>query len=131
VNHLKFVTPASPGLFKGQCAEFCGVQHALMYAQVQVMPPADYETWVAGQLKAGADLGKQTFEGACGPCHGLTGKGLIGPPLEGNAALTQRKLLIQLLANGKNAMPPVGKGWDVHQRNALIRYVQQEFASGG
>ena len=131
VNHLKFETPASPGLYKGQCAEFCGVQHALMLAQVQTLAPAEFDTWVSAQLQAGADLGKQTFEGACGPCHGLDGKGLIGPPLAGNATLAQRRLLIRLLENGKNAMPPVGKDWDTRQRDALIQYVQKRFASGG
>jgi cytochrome c oxidase subunit 2 len=131
VNHLKFETPASPGLYKGQCAEFCGVQHALMLAQVQTLAPAEFDTWVSAQLQAGADLGKQTFEGACGPCHGLDGKGLIGPPLAGNATLAQRKLLIRLLENGKNAMPPVGKDWDTRQRDALIQYVRKRFASGG
>jgi cytochrome c oxidase subunit 2 len=131
VNHLKFETPASPGLYKGQCAEFCGVQHALMLAQVQTLTPAEFDTWVSAQLQAGAGLGKQTFEGACGPCHGLDGKGLIGPPLAGNATLAQRKLLIRLLENGKNAMPPVGKDWDTRQRDALIQYVRKRFASGG
>lgn len=131
VNHLKFETPTSPGLYKGQCAEFCGVQHALMLAQVQTLAPAEFDRWVSAQVTTGSDLGKQTFDGACGPCHGLEGEGLIGPPLEGNASLTQRAQLIQLLENGKNAMPPVGRGWDERQRNALIQYVQQRFASGG
>jgi cytochrome c oxidase subunit 2 len=131
VNHLKFETPASPGLYKGQCAEFCGVQHALMLADVRIVQPAEFESWVSAQLQAGADLGKQTYEGACGPCHGLNGEGLIGPPLEGNATLAQRKQLVQLLENGKNAMPPVGRGWDERQRDALIQYVQKRFASGG
>jgi cytochrome c oxidase subunit 2 len=131
VNHLKFETSATPALYKGQCAEFCGVQHALMFAQVQTLTTAEFNTWVSAQLKAGANLGKQTFEGACGPCHGLSGKGLIGPPLAGNATLTQRKQLIQLLENGRNAMPPVGRNWDHRQRDALIQYVQKRFTSGG
>ena len=120
-----------PGTYKGQCAEFCGIQHALMVASVRAVPESDFETWVSRQLKAGGDLGKQTYEGACGPCHGLTGKGLIGPPLEGNATLAQARRLIQLLENGRNAMPPVGRGWDERQLNALVAYVQEEFASGG
>ena len=131
VNHLSFETPASPGLYKGQCAEFCGVQHALMFAQVQTMAPAEFDAWVSAQLTAGAGLGKQTYEGACGPCHGLEGNGLIGPPLKNNATLAQRAQLVQLLENGKNAMPPVGRGWDERQRDALIQYVQEEFAGGG
>jgi cytochrome c oxidase subunit 2 len=129
-NHLRFEAPA-PGVYEGQCAEFCGVQHALMLARVRSVPAPDFDTWVSAQAKTGGDLGRQTFEGACGPCHGMTGKGLIGPPLAGNSTLAQPKLLIQLLENGKNAMPPVGRGWDSRQLQALVLYVQKEFASGG
>jgi cytochrome c oxidase subunit 2 len=120
-----------PGTYKGQCAEFCGVQHALMVASVRAVTNAEYETWVAGQLKAGSDLGAQTFAGACAPCHGLSGKGLIGPPLVGNATVAQRDRLIQIVKNGRNAMPPVGRGWDERQLNALAEYVKKRFASGG
>ncbi len=131
VNHLSFEAPTTLGVYKGQCAEFCGVQHALMLASVRTVPSDEFETWVTAQLEDSADLAKQTYEGACAPCHGLAGEGLIGPPLEGNATLANREQLIPLLENGKNAMPPVGKDWSDHQRDALIQYVQREFASGG
>jgi cytochrome c oxidase subunit 2 len=129
-NHLRFEAPA-PGVYEGQCAEFCGVQHALMLARVRAVPGAEFDTWVSGQVKTGGDLGRQTFQGACGPCHGLSGKGLIGPPLQGNATLANPKSLIQLLENGKNAMPPVGRGWNSRQLQALVQYVQKRFAGGG
>ena len=131
VNHLEFVAPSSPGLYKGQCAEFCGLQHALMLAQARIVTGGEFNAWVSARLRGGTDLGRQTFEGACAPCHGLNGKGLIGPPLEGNATLADEELLKQRLENGKTAMPPVGRGWDDHQTDALIAYVQEEFASGG
>jgi cytochrome c oxidase subunit II len=131
VNHLDFVAPSSPGLYQGQCAEFCGLQHALMLAQARIVTEGEFDAWVSARLRAGTDLGRQTFAGACTPCHGLKGEGLIGPPLAGNATLADRQQLEQLLANGKNAMPPVGRGWDDRQTDALVAYVQQEFASGG
>ncbi len=131
VNHLDFVAPSSPGVYQGQCAEFCGLQHALMLAQARIVTGGEFDAWVSARLRAGTDLGRQTFAGACAPCHGLNGEGLIGPPLEGNATLADREQLEQLLENGKNAMPPVGRGWDDHQTDALVAYVQQEFASGG
>jgi cytochrome c oxidase subunit 2 len=131
VNHLDFVAPSSPGVYQGQCAEFCGLQHALMLARARIVTGGEFDAWVSARLRAGTDLGKQTFEGACAPCHGLSGEGLIGPPLEGNATLADEELLKQLLENGKNAMPPVGRGWDDRQTDALIDYVQREFASGG
>ena len=130
VNHLSFEAP-QPGVYKGQCAEFCGVQHALMLAEVRAVPEAEFDSWASAQLRGGQGLGKQTFEGACAPCHGLAGEGLIGPPLEGNSTLADRELLLNVLENGKNAMPPVGRDWDRRQTEALVRYVQQEFTNGG
>jgi cytochrome c oxidase subunit 2 len=132
VNHLRFEAPSKPGVYKGQCAEFCGIQHALMVASVRVVPGAEFDTWLEAQfrLDAGGNLGKQIFDGACAPCHGMNGEGLIGPPLEGNATLTQGAQLRQLLANGKNAMPPVGRGWSQRELASLFGYLQQEFASG-
>jgi mono/diheme cytochrome c family protein len=102
-----------------------------MLARVRAVPGAEFDTWVSGQVKGAGDLGRQTFQGACGPCHGLSGKGLIGPPLQGNATLANPKSLIQLLENGKNAMPPVGRGWNSRQLQALVQYVQKRFAGGG
>jgi cytochrome c oxidase subunit 2 len=132
VNHLRFIAPTKTGVFVGQCAEFCGAQHALMLARVVTMQPAAYKSWVTSQSNLAADLGKQTFDGACAPCHGMKGEGLIGPPLKGNATLANRKLLIQLLENGKRAMPAVGRGWNQRQIDALVQYVQKgSFANGG
>lgn len=130
VNYLRFEAPTATGSYKGQCAEFCGVQHALMLIRVRTVSPADFDTWVSAQLDDGAELGKQTYEGACAPCHGLAGEGLIGPPLKGNSTLANREQLIELLENGKNAMPPVGRDWSKQQQDALVRYVQRELASG-
>ena len=133
VNTTWFETPLKPGKFEGQCAEYCGIQHALMPAVVRSVPEADFDEWVSSQLGQTSDLGKQTYEGACGPCHGLSGNGLIGPSLKGNATISQRQQLIRLLQNGKNAMPPVGRGWNQTQLDALIRYLQQHIvgAAGG
>jgi mono/diheme cytochrome c family protein len=102
-----------------------------MLARARIVPEGAFDSWVSARLRTGSDLGQQTFEGACAPCHGLSGEGLIGPPLEGNATIADREQLEQLLVNGKNAMPPVGRGWDDRQTDALVQYVQQEFASGG
>ena len=55
--------PGEPGLYKGQCAEFCGVQHALMLAQARIVSPADFVTWAFARRRAGIDLGQQTYQG--------------------------------------------------------------------
>jgi cytochrome c oxidase subunit 2 len=38
-----------PGIYRGQCAEFCGLQHANMALTAVVEPSDDYERWIAGQ----------------------------------------------------------------------------------
>jgi cytochrome c oxidase subunit 2 len=47
-NHFT-VTPTKAGTFQGQCAELCGLNHALMRFHVQVMERADFDKWVAEQ----------------------------------------------------------------------------------
>ena len=131
VNHLRFEAPSEPGVYKGQCAEFCGVQHALMLAQVRTVPPAEFDSWASAQLKTAEDLGKQTYDGACAPCHGLSGEGLIGPPLEGSAVAADPQRVRTLVTQGGRVMPAVGQGWNEQQLQAIVQYVEREVASGG
>src|SRR5262252_5829665 len=44
-----WIDPQAPGLYLGQCAEFCGTQHARMLLRVYVQPRADFDAWVAAQ----------------------------------------------------------------------------------
>jgi cytochrome c oxidase subunit 2 len=44
----------APGRFRGQCAEFCGPQHALMAFWVVAVPPAEFDPWLAGLRPGGA-----------------------------------------------------------------------------
>jgi len=119
------------GIFHGQCAEFCGIEHAMMLTEVRAVTNAEYESWVAKQLTVSQDIGHMTFLGACAPCHGMQGQGIIGPSLEGNATLADHKKLKQLLESGKGKMPPVGEGWSPKELASLEAYLKQEFASGG
>ena len=50
-NHLSF-TAAQAGTYRGQCAEFCGLQHAHMAFLVIADPPAAFDQWAAGQRQA-------------------------------------------------------------------------------
>ncbi len=74
------------GRFRGQCAEFCGLSHALMAFDVVAMEPAAFDAWLAAQrtpaLVAGA--GARLFAAnGCGGCHQVRGlsDGTIGPDL--------------------------------------------------
>ncbi|EIF30773.1 cytochrome c oxidase, subunit II [Burkholderia sp. Ch1-1] len=82
-----------PGVYRGQCAEFCGAEHALMAMLVFAQAPADYESWAARQAapaSAAADMttvqrGLQIFEqSSCANCHSVRGtsaRGTVGPDL--------------------------------------------------
>ena len=113
-----------PGVYRGQCAEFCGTQHALMRAQVRAVSPPEFAAW----LRRGAPgRGEQLFAGACAPCHGDRGQGLIGPPLR----TPDPELVREIVQNGRGAMPPVGKGWGPAELAVLIAHLRRLGARGG
>ncbi len=71
-----------PGIYAGQCTEFCGLSHANMRMEVVALDPADFETWKANQLadykppaadNALALTGEQTFITQCSRCHQIDG----------------------------------------------------------
>ena len=67
-----------PATFLGQCAEFCGLSHALMKFEVTVMEQDDYDAWVEsyGQpsvLSPKAQQGQNVFNANCTSCHTATG----------------------------------------------------------
>ena len=43
------LTPTQTGTFYGECAEFCGLNHAYMTFSVRVVEPSEFETWVNDQ----------------------------------------------------------------------------------
>ena len=89
VNSMWF-TPDKAGMYVGQCAQFCGVEHAKMLLRVYVQTPEDFAAWVKNQqLPAVQDPavaeGRQVFESqACISCHvvrGTAAQGRFGPDL--------------------------------------------------
>jgi cytochrome c oxidase subunit 2 len=91
VNSYQF-SAARPGVYRGQCAEYCGAQHALMAFYVVAMEREEYRTWFSDQKGPANDpvtelgaQGKELFiASGCGACHtvrGTTASGKIGPDL--------------------------------------------------
>jgi cytochrome c oxidase subunit 2 len=90
-NALTF-TARQPGIWRGQCAEFCGLQHAHMALLVVAEPPEAFARWRAAQLaEARPPAGEAEAEGArlleakaCAACHtvrGTAAAGTLGPDL--------------------------------------------------
>ncbi len=118
------------GLYEGQCAEFCGIQHAEMLAEIEVKPADEFDSWLEEQAQAqqagSSDLGEQTFVGACAKCHGPEGQGLIGPEFT-SANTADAEAVAQVVRNGRGRMPPIGEEWEDFHMEALTDYLTERF----
>ena len=91
VNRQRF-TAERTGTLRGQCTEFCGLQHSLMAFHAVVQEPGEFEAWIARQrapvpapVDPVAARGMQVFgEHGCGACHAVRGtewQGRLAPDL--------------------------------------------------
>jgi cytochrome c oxidase subunit 2 len=85
-----WIDPEQPGVYVGQCAQFCGIEHAKMLLRVYVDTPDQFSAWVKSQQQPGVQAeavaaGRHVFETqACMNCHTVAGtvaKGVFGPDL--------------------------------------------------
>lgn len=85
-----WIQPEHTGLYLGQCAQFCGVEHAKMLLRVYVDTPEQFAAWVRNQQQPGMQdpavaAGRHIFETeACANCHTIAGtpaRGTFGPDL--------------------------------------------------
>ena len=112
------------GVYRGQCSELCGKEHAFMPIVVKVVSAEDYTKWVDGKKKEMASKaddpnkvytvdelkqrGEKVYAANCVACHQANGKGVPGafPALDGDLVVNgPRPAQINILLNGKNAMP--------------------------
>jgi cytochrome c oxidase subunit 2 len=104
------------GAYRGQCAEYCGVQHAHMSLAVYADPPDQFRTWLADMARPAAPpatvaarTGQKVFlSNACASCHTLRGTpatGVIGPDLTHMA--TRATLAALTIPNDTNHL----SGW--------------------
>jgi cytochrome c oxidase subunit 2 len=91
-NHINRIwfSPQETGLFLGQCAQYCGTQHAKMLLRVSVESEEDFDAWIQAQKEPAIQdekesAGRRVFETtACLNCHavgGTNGTGRFGPDL--------------------------------------------------
>jgi len=79
--HLLRLEGSQPGIYAGQCTEFCGLSHAYMRMETVVLSRPDYDAWVANQLEAYtppeagtlAAEGESVFVQQCSRCHQVNG----------------------------------------------------------
>jgi len=112
INHLALVAQRA-GIYRGQCAEFCGVAHARMALQAVVMAPQAFDDWLAAEARdavppatpraqAGAALFAQSGCAACHTVRGASVGATLAPDLTHVAG--RGTLGAGTLANGPGAM---------------------------
>ncbi|MBM3545542.1 MAG: cytochrome c oxidase subunit II [Alphaproteobacteria bacterium] len=146
VNTLKIVAK-QPGVYRGQCAEYCGGAHALMALEVVALPEAEFASWLAAEGAQATDAageterqGRELFLAAgCGACHAIRGTradGRIGPDLTRVGARRQiaaatlpatRENLARFIVDGQhlkpgNGMPPF-RVFSAEELSAVVAYL--------
>ena len=90
-NHI-LMQADEPGIYEGQCKEFCGLSHGIMKVQVRAVTPEEFDAWAAGQkqdaIEPASGLAASGFDafmnGRCIECHAVQGtdaQGISGPNL--------------------------------------------------
>jgi cytochrome c oxidase subunit 2 len=124
-NHI-LLQADQPGMYEGQCKEFCGLQHGKMLVRVRALSAEDWEAWVENQKRASAEPtglageGMDLFleplsdgRGSCVECHtvgGTDAAGIAGPDLTHFADPTHECF--------------AGCNWDTTDRGALEAWLR-------
>jgi cytochrome c oxidase subunit II len=95
--HSLILQADEPGVYLGQCKEYCGLSHANMHARAVALTESEFATWIDQQqgdqpMLAEGDRGyegQQNFLGRCTSCHQIDGLEVNDEPLDvtGNAAV--------------------------------------------
>ena len=106
-DNITWLQADRAGIYRGQCTEYCGLQHAHMAVYVMAQAPADFEAWRRGQLQAAPApaspaqaTGEGVFVARCGACHTVVGTmahGVKGPDL--THLMSRQSLAAGALAN--------------------------------
>jgi cytochrome c oxidase subunit 2 len=110
-----------PGISRGQCAVFCGTEHARMALRVIVQQPEDFRAWQQAQLAdapkpvtARQQQGQRVFQSHCAACHTIRGTdagGLVGPDL--SHLMSRHTLAAGVLPDTPGNLA----GWIVHPQS--------------
>lgn len=90
-TNVTWLEADEPGIYLGQCAVFCGAEHAHMALRVIANTPEEFRAWQENQLRdtpppatAEAQAGHRSFQTHCAACHTIRGSdadGILGPDL--------------------------------------------------
>jgi cytochrome c oxidase subunit 2 len=139
-----------PGVYRGQCAELCGVDHGFMPIEVHAMEPAEYREWYAGQqevarqeaeladaeltMEEAMETGERVYGTNCVTCHQADGSGMPPsfPALAGSDVATgEAGGTSETVVNGVpgTAMAAYGRQLNMVDLASVITYVRNSFGN--
>jgi cytochrome c oxidase subunit II len=98
----QWIQADQPGVYRGQCSQFCGAQHAHMAFEVIAQSRADFAAWSMQQAKArsqpsvtsaSATAGQKLFDERCAGCHAIRGSLAAGTQAPDLTHLDSRRLI--------------------------------------
>lgn len=135
------------GVYRGQCAELCGKEHAFMPIVVNVVTDEEYKKWTEAKKKEMAALaddpnktwtidelkqrGEKVYAANCVACHQANGKGVPGafPALDGSPVVNGPKVeQMKVVLNGRKGMPPFKQLSDT-EIAAVITYTRNNWSN--
>lgn len=139
-----------PGIYRGQCAELCGIEHGFMPIVVHAVEREEYDAWYASRqdqsrlsreaannvvtLSESLEAGEQVYNANCVACHQANGSGLppAFPALAGSAVVNgDLEANINLLINGVpgTAMAAYGRQLNPVQLAAVVTFIRNSFGN--
>jgi cytochrome c oxidase subunit 2 len=139
-----------PGIYRGQCAELCGLQHGFMPIVVHALEQDEYDAWYAEQqekarmtrdmantvvtMSGSLEEGEAIYNRTCAGCHQVDGAGMppTFPALAANAVVTGDLLEnINVLINGRPGTPMAAFGRQLTpvELAAVVTYIRNSFGN--
>lgn len=145
-----WVVVDEPGVYRGQCAELCGVDHGFMPIVVHALPPEEYRAWYAEQQELAVQLreladatltmeeamaqGEQVYNRNCASCHQTSGAGV--PPTFPAVAGSEKAVgdirdTLEVIYNGVpgTAMAAYGRQLNMVELASVMTYVRNAFGN--
>nr|WP_321850669.1 cytochrome c oxidase subunit II [Burkholderia diffusa] len=132
-NH-QWLQADRPGVYRGQCSQYCGAQHAHMAFEVVAEPPAAFRAWLAAQRQPapapapaiGAERrGRHVFDARCAGCHTVRGTDAAGDAGPDLSHLGSRRLLA---AGTLDNTPDNLRRWVAHAQQIKPQTLMPSFA---
>lgn len=139
-----------PGVYRGQCAELCGIDHGFMPIVVHALPQDEYDAWYAGRqeqaravreqsnsvvnMSDSLEMGEGIYNRTCIACHQAGGAGLAPafPALAGSSVVNgDLTANIQLVLNGVpgTAMASYARMFTPVELAAIVTYIRNSFGN--